>query len=171
MPRQNLARWGAALLVVAAAPAVAEPGARPDRRPVGFTVAVGAGVNVDTPFVEVQLGRRFRCAPHLEAYVDYSYDRPISAFAFHTLGVGVRTRIGGVGPVEVFHQATAALAVSEAGRGPVQDRDLGQRLLGAILTQGVGAATTLPGRWTVALTLTTGTPVWLRPSLDVQRTF
>lgn len=163
----------AALAIAALLPLTAgtEAHAGPRHRPAGVTLAIGGGVNVATPFVEIQAGRRFRGAPHVEAFVDYSYDRPISAFAFHTLGVGVRTRLAGVGRFELYHQAVAALAVSESGRGPVHDRDLGQRLLGALLTQGVGAAVMVGDRWMVSAGLTTGTPVWLRPSLDVGATF
>ena len=156
--------------LVAVGPTAARASGGGDR-PAGFTLTAGFGLNVDTPFVEIQAGRRFTCARHFELFLDYSYDRPISTFSFQTLGIGARTHVARLGPVELFHQALAAFAVSSSGTGPVTGRDLGERLLGGFLTQGVGLATTRPGRWTVALVVSTGYPVWLRPELTVQHTF
>jgi hypothetical protein len=161
-----MARW-----VVVAALCSVVTAARADVG--GFTATVGAGVNVDTPFVEAQVGRRFRRAPFFEAFLDYSYDRPISLFSFQTFGVGARTYFAHPWCIEVFHQAVAAFAISSSGTSEAPNRDLGQRLLGGILTQGIGAQLPLGAghRWAVALTVSTGTPVWLRPELAVRGTF
>jgi hypothetical protein len=152
----------ALIVILLAAPAYAKP---------GFTATAGGGTNVDTPFVEVQIGRRFRRAPFFELFLDYSYDRPISLFSFQTFGLGVRTYFWKFDRFEMFHQAMAAFAISSSGRGPVQDREIGERLLGAFLTQGVGVQAAINPCWNVALTVNTGTPVWLRPELSVRFTW
>ena len=134
----------------------------------GFTATLGAGANVDTPFVEAQLGRRFTRAPFFELFVDYSYNRPISEFSFQTFGLGARTYLFRRRRFEMFHQAVAALAISSSGKGDVQDREIGERLLGAVLTQGVGTQLAINRCWNVALTVSTGTPIWLRTELAVR---
>ena len=137
----------------------------------GFTATAGAGANVDTPFVELQLGRRFRRAPFFEFFLDYSYDRPISLFSFQTFGVGARTYFLHRGRFEMFHQAVASFALSSSGRGDVQDRDIGQRVLGGVLAQGVGLQFAIDRCWNVALTVSVGTPIWLRSELAVRFTW
>src|SRR3954468_10848295 len=151
------------VIVALAATAHADPG--------GFTAAVGGGTNVGTPFVEAQLGRRFHRAPFLEIALDYSYDRPISELSFQTFGAGVRTYFAHFDRFEVFHQAVLAFAVSSSGTGPVQGRAIGERVLGAFMTQGIGIAAHLDCRWSASFTLATGYPVWLRPELAVRVTF
>lgn len=137
----------------------------------GFTAALGGGTNVGTPYVEAQLGRRFRRAPFFEIYLDYSYDRPISELSFQTFGAGVRTYVKRFGRFELYHQALLAFAVSSSGTGPVQNRAIGERLLGAFVTQGLGLSAQLHGCWSAALTVSTGYPVWLRPELALRYTF
>lgn len=56
------------MLALAATTAAAE---------TGFTVGAGGGVNVGTPYVTANAGRRLVRASFLEVYLDYSYDRPI----------------------------------------------------------------------------------------------
>jgi hypothetical protein len=136
----------------------------------GFTATAGGGLNVETGFVELQLGRRFARASFFEAYLDYSYDRPISAFSFQTFGIGVRTYFARFDRLELFHQASAAFAISSAGTATAPDRMLGDRLLGPVFTQGIGIATTIRC-WTAALVVSTGDPVWLRPEVAVRYTF
>lgn len=137
----------------------------------GFTAALGGGTNVGTPFVEAQLGRRVRRAPFLEIYLDYSYDRPISELSFQTFGVGVRTYFKRFNRFELFHQALLSFAVSSSGTGPVQNRAIGERLLGAFMTQGIGLSAQLHRCWSASLTVSTGYPVWLRPEIAVRYTF
>jgi len=126
-------------------------------------------MNETTPFVEAQLGRRFRRATFLETFLDYSYDRAISEFSFQTFGVGVRTYFWHFNRFEVFHQAVAMVAIASAGEH--SNRDLGQRLLGGVLTQGAGIQGAINRCWNIAFTLSTGTPIWLRPELTVRFTF
>ena len=154
------------LLVVAVLSTVAraDPGG-------GFTAAAGGGTNVGTPFVEAQLGRRFKRAPFIELYLDYSYDRPISELSFQTFGVGVRTYFKRFDRFELFHQALAAFALSSSGAGPVQGRAIGERILGPVMMQGLGISAQLYRCWTASLTVSTGYPVWLRPELAVRYTF
>jgi len=136
----------------------------------GFTATAGGGVNVDTPFVETQLGRRFVRAPFFELFLDYSYNATISEFPFQTFGIGARTYVFRFAQrFELFHQALAAFAIS--GSGDFDNRDIGQRVLGAVLTQGVSVQASINPCWTVALVVSTGTPVWLRPELTVRFTF
>lgn len=137
----------------------------------GYTLGGGGGTNVGTPFVEAHAGRRFTRARFFELYLDYSYDRAISEFAFQTVGVGVRTYLTTFGRFELFYQASAAFAVSSGGHGPVMNLSIGERLLGAMLEQGVGVEASLGGGWTCALVVSTGNPVWLRPELAVKYTF
>ena len=136
----------------------------------GVSAGIGGGLNVGTPFVQAQLGRRFRRASHFELFLDYSYDKAISEFSFQTFGVGARTYVARTGRFEVFHQAVAAFVVSSSGDGPVQ-RAIGERLLGPMFTQGLGAQLEVHRCWTVALVLSTGYPVWLRPELSLRYTF
>jgi hypothetical protein len=154
-----MVRFILALCLVATA-AHAEP---------GYTVTAGGGLNVDAPYAEAQLGRRFVRAPFLELFVDYSFNAAISEFTFHTLGAGVRTYFLHRGRVELFHQALAAFGVSSSG--DYDNRDLGQRVLGAFLTQGAGVQLAFNPCWNVALTVSTGTPVWLRPELAARFTW
>jgi hypothetical protein len=153
-----------AVVALLAATASADPGG-------GFTVAVGGGTNVGTPFVEAQLGRRFHRAPFLEIFLDYSYDRPISELSFQTFGGGVRTYFTRFARFELFFQAVAAFGVSSSGTGPVQNRAIGERLLGAFMTQGIGISAQLYRCWTASFTVSTGYPVYLRPELAVRYTF
>jgi hypothetical protein len=153
-----------AVVALLAATASADPGG-------GFTAAVGGGTNVGTPFVEAQLGRRFHRAPFLEIFLDYSYDRPISELSFQTFGGGVRTYFTRFDRFELFFQAVAAFGVSSSGTGPVQNRAIGERLLGAFMTQGIGISAQLHRCWTASFTVSTGYPVYLRPELAVRYTF
>jgi len=137
--------------------------------PTGWSVATGGGTNVGTPFVEARAGRRFG---HFELYADYTYDRAISMFSFQTFGVGVHSYLWKLSDrFELFHQAVAAFAVSSSGEGPVQDRMLGERLLGPVFSQGVGIEAHLDACWSAAFVLSTGDPVWLRPELTVKYTW
>ncbi len=156
------------VLLVLAILAVASP-ASADRS-TGFTASVGAGFNLDTPFVEAQLGRRFVRAPHFEVFLDYSYGAAISEFAFQTFGVGARTYFARCrcGRIEVFHQAVMAFGLSASGNGAVEGRQLGERVLGAFMTQGLGTQLALTDRWRLALVVSTGYPVWLRSELAVR---
>jgi hypothetical protein len=137
----------------------------------GFTVSAGAGTNVGTPFVLARAGRRFARAPFFELFADYSYDKAISAFSFQTFGVGVRTYLARWGRVELFAQATAGLAISEGGTAQDPARELGDRLLGPVFTQGVGVAVHVCRCWSASFTLSTGDPVWLRPELAATYSF
>lgn len=133
-----------------------------------FTASLVPGLNLDTPFVEAQLGRRFTCAPHFEVFLDYSYGAAISEFAFHTFGAGARTYFVHRGRLEVFHQAVLAFGVSASGNGAVDNRALGERLLGAFVTQGIGVQIAPAGAWRLSFAVATGYPVWLRPELAVR---
>lgn len=137
----------------------------------GFTLSAGAGVNVDTPYGELQLGRRFVRAPHFELYLDYSYGAAISEFDFQTFGIGARTYFFSRGRVEVFHQALLAFGVSASGNGTVEDRALGERVLGAFMAQGLGTQVALSESWRLAIVVSVGYPVWLRPELAVRFAF
>ena len=139
--------------------------------PSGFTATLVGGLNVDTPFVELELGRRFDRAPHFELYLDYSYGAAISEFSFQTFGAGVRTYFFEHGRVELFHQALLALGVSSSGNGVVEDRAIGERLLGAFMTQGLGAQVQLTQELSLTLGVATGYPVWLRSDVGVRFTF
>ena len=149
-----------AVVAVAAGAAHAEP---------GYFAAVGGGANVGTPFGELELGRRFARAPFLELGLAYSYDRAISELPFQTLGVAVRTYVAGVGRVELFHEASAALALSSSGK--FGDRAIGDRLLGPMFALGIGAEVAIDCRWSIGLVVSTGTPVWLRSALAVRLAF
>jgi hypothetical protein len=157
-------RWVVIVAVLAGA-ASAEP--------TGTSVATGGGTNVGTPFVEARLGRRFARASHFEVYADYTYDRAISMFSFQTFGLGVHSYFASFsdGRFELFHQAVAAFAISSSGAGPVQNRMLGERLLGPVFTQGLGIEFHIDPCWAAAFVLSTGDPVWLRPELTVKYTF
>jgi hypothetical protein len=137
---------------VASAERFEEPGAG------GFFVAAGAGLNVGHPFGEVQVGRRFRHAPHFELYLDYSYDAKISEYAFQTFGLGGRTYLATIAHCELFHQALASFAISQGG----DLRTIGDRLLGGFFTQGLGLALVTGSAWTIEVAVSTGYPVWLR---------
>jgi len=138
-----------------------------ERRPGGFTVSAGAGGNVDTLFANAQIGRRFVRAPHVELYLDYSYDLAISEYAFHTIGIGARTYLARVGPYELYLQTLAATAVSQGGNL----RTFGDRLLGPFFTQGVGIAYQISPAISFATTASTGDPVWLRYDVALRLTF
>ena len=161
----------AATLVTAASSTVAAGDAAAEPLDAGFTVSVGGGVNVDAVFATVQAGRRFERAPHVEVYLDYSYGRPISTFAFHTFGLGVRTQLKQGARIGWFHQAGAALAVSSSGERDTPNRELGERLLGAFMTQGLGVAVRLDRDWRLRATVLTGYPVWLRGEVALEYTF
>jgi hypothetical protein len=155
--RLSLVAFGA---VVVGAPAAAEPRA-------GFTVSLGVGLNVGTPFVEAQVGRRFERAKFFEAFADYSYAAAISTYPFHTLGVGARTYLVHFDRFELFHQAVAELALSSGGR----DRTFGDRILGGLFAQGIGMQAAIGSSWSVAVVASTGYPVWLRSELVGRYTF
>lgn len=135
----------------------------------GYFAAAGGGANVAHPFGELTVGRRFLRAPHFEVGLTYSYDAKISELPFQTLGIAVRTYFGHVGPLEIFHQAAASLALSSSGT--FGDRAIGDRLLGAMLTAGLGADFAIDRCWSVSLAASIGTPVWLRSELAVRYTF
>ncbi len=153
--------------------AIASPASADRLPPTGFTASAGAGLNLDTPFVEVQLGRRFVGAPSFEVFVDYSYGAAISEFSFQTFGVGARTYFARCrcGRIEVFHQAVMAFGLSASGNGVVENRQLGERVLGAFVTQGLGTQLALADRWHLALVVSTGYPVWLRSELVARFTW
>jgi hypothetical protein len=160
------------VLRAAIAPAFAEPSPADSYvRPAGFTAGVGGGLNVGTPFVEAQLGRRFAGAIHFELYLDYSYDRPISDFAFQTFGIGARTYLFRFARFELLYQAAAGFAVSSSGNAVVGNRTIGDRLLGPVFTQGLGVDAVLHRCWTASLVLSIGDPVWFRPDVAVRYTF
>ena len=157
---------GRGLALVAIASTTGHAGTAP-----GFTAAVGAGLNVRTPFVELRLGRRFARARHFELFLDYSYNKAISAFSFQTGGVGVRTYLTHVYGLELFHQAVAAFAISSSGTTEAPHRTIGDRLLGPVFTQGLGLEAGINCRWSTALVFSIGDPVWFRPELTVKITF
>lgn len=167
------ARLAVALLLVVATTLTADADRRGRTRAptLGFTARIGGGANVLDPYLELQLGRRFTRAPWFELYLDYSYNWPISEFSFHTFGVGARTMLVRGRHAQLFHQSLLAFAVSSSGDGPVTDRELGERLLGAFVTQGLGVAWQLAPRWTMSLAASTGYPVWLRSDVSVGVTF
>jgi hypothetical protein len=133
----------------------------------GFFVAAGGGLNVSHPFGELQVGRRFRSAPHFELYLDYSYDGTISEYPFQTFGIGGRTYLLHVPHGELFHQALASFALAQGG----DLRTIGDRLLGGFFTQGLGLVVETGSAWTVELSVATGYPVWLRSDLAVKVRF
>jgi len=137
----------------------------------GFTLTAGGGLNLDTPFGELQLGRRFVRAPHFELYLDYSYGAAISEFDFQTFGIGARTYFAGHGRVEVFHQALMAFGLSASGNGAVENRAIGERVLGAFMEQGVGVQIALSESWRLSTVVSLGYPVWLRSELAVRYAF
>jgi hypothetical protein len=140
-------------------------------QPGGFTLSAGGGLNVDTPFGELQIGRRFVRAPTFELYLDYSYGAAISEFDFQTFGIGARTYFFSRGRVEIFHQALMAFGLSASGNGAVEDRALGERVLGAFMEQGLGAQVALTDRWRLSMAISVGYPVWLRPELALRFAF
>ena len=164
-------RVGAAVITSVALVATAHAEQSSAGSPSGFTATVVGGLNVDTPFVELELGRRFERAPHFEIYLDYSYGAAISQFSFQTFGAGVRTYFFHHRQVEVFHQALLALGVSSSGNGVVEDRAIGERLLGAFMTQGLGAQVQLTRELSLTVGIDTGYPVWLRSDVGVRFTF
>jgi hypothetical protein len=133
----------------------------------GFFVAAGGGLNVSHPFGELQVGRRFRNAPHFELYLDYSYDGKISEFPFQTFGIGGRTYLLHVAHCELFHQALASFALAQGG----DLRTIGDRVLGGFFTQGLGLALVTGSAWTLELSVATGYPVWLRSDLGLKVRF
>ncbi|HEY4181974.1 MAG TPA: hypothetical protein VGM90_34260 [Kofleriaceae bacterium] len=147
--------------------------ANADNRPFdhGYTVTVGGGLNVSAPYLEAQVGRRFERAPFFELYLDYSYGWPISELSFQTFGIGERSYFFHRPRVEVFHQALMGFAISSSGTGKVQDRAIGERFLGAFVSQGLGTAVTIAPQWQLSLTLSSGYPVWLRSDLSLRYTF
>jgi hypothetical protein len=174
MPDKLLVRVGVRIfailvIVLAISPARADRSSSDDRH--GFTVSAGGGLNLDTPFVEAQFGRRFVRAPHFELYVDYSYGAAISEFNFQTFGIGARTYFSHYGRVEVFHQALMAFGVSASGNSTVEDRGFGERVLGAFMEQGIGVQVALTDGWRLATVVSVGYPVWLRSELAVRYAF
>lgn len=133
----------------------------------GTFIAAGAGANVGTPFGELQLGHRFHRAPHFELYLDYSYAGAISEYRFHTLGVGARTYFAHVPHSSLFHQALAAVAITEGGNL----RAFGDRLLGGFFTQGLGIQVELGSHWSFDAIVSTGYPVWLRGEAQLRYWF
>ena len=96
--------------------------------------------------------------------------RPGGRYRCHP--IGVHSYLWKLGErFELFHQAVAAFAVSSSGEGPVQNRMLGERLLGPVFTQGVGLEMHIDPCWSAAFVLSTGDPVWLRPELAVKYTW
>jgi len=154
---------GLVLVALATTTADAEPRA-------GFTASAAGGLNVGAPYVDAQLGRRFKRARFFELYLDYSYGAAISEFSFQTFGLGERTYFGRFDRFEVFHEALAAFAVSSSGTSSI-GRAIGERLLGPVFTQGIGLQATIHGCWSAALVVSTGYPVWLRTELAARYTF
>ena len=137
-----------------------------DPRSGGWIASVGVGLDVGTPFAEVQLGRRFH-AP-FELYLDYSYNGTISAYPFHTVGVGVRTYLVPLGEhATLFHQSLAAFGIGTGGHF----QTIGDRLLGPFFTMGLGVDVKLHPCWSIAAVLAVGDPVWLRSELAVRYRF
>lgn len=137
----------------------------------GFGLALDGGTNVATPFLGAQIGWRFARADFFELYLDYAYGAAISEFSFHTFGAGTRTFFFSRGRVELFHQALLGFGVSAGGTTDVPNRDLGQRLLGAFMTQGLGVDVAVTGGLHASFALSTGYPVWLRPELALRYRF
>ena len=158
-------------VLLAATPAFADRVSSGIAADGGFTLTAGGGLNVDTAFGELQLGRRFVRAPHFELYLDYSYGAAISDFNFQTFGIGARTYFAHHGRVEVFHQALMAFGLSGSGNGAVDDRELGERVLGAFMEQGIGAQIALTESWRLAAVVSVGYPVWLRSELALRFAF
>jgi hypothetical protein len=69
------------------------------------------------------------------------------------------------------HQALLGFAVAGGGTSPATNRDLGARLLGAFMTQGVGADVWVASGLSLSVTVSTGYPVWLRPELALRYRF
>jgi hypothetical protein len=159
------------VLVLAASPAYAERVSSGLSADGGFVLSAGGGLNVDTPFGELQLGRRFVRAPQLELYFDYSYGAAISELDFQTFGVGARTYLSARGRVEVFLQSLAAFGLSASGNGEVENRALGERVLGAFMEQGAGVQIALSESWRLATVVSVGYPVWLRSELALRYAF
>lgn len=157
--------------------ALTSGGARADRSSSGlsadggFTLSAGGGLNVEAPYGELQLGRRFVRAPHFELYLDYSYGAAISAYDFQTFGIGARTYFFHRERVEVFHQALLAFGLSASGNDTVDDRALGERVLGAFVAQGLGVQIALSESWWLGAVVSFGYPVWLRPELALRFAF
>lgn len=173
LPRAAVPRcapWLAALtaaLLCSLAPA----GVRAEALRPGLGLAVAGGLNVTHPFVRAELGWRFARAEFLELYGEYSLNAAISTFPFHTLGVGVRTYFTRFGRVALYAQASAGLAIASGGSSPAPSRTLGERLLGAFMTQGVGLDLALVRGLSAGLSVSTGYPVWLRPELSLRWRF
>lgn len=158
------------LVLATSSPAFADRSGVLDE-PGGYTLTAGGGLNVDVPFGELQLGRRFVRAPTFELYLDYSYGMAISEYDFQTFGIGARTYFSKHGRVEVFHQALAAFGLSASGNGVVENRALGERVLGAFMEQGVGVQVALSESWRLATVVSVGYPVWLRSELALRYAF
>ncbi|MBL8609524.1 MAG: hypothetical protein JNL38_19495 [Myxococcales bacterium] len=150
--------------------AAAPPAADAPRR--GLALALAQGLNVSRPFAGAQVGYRFERASFLEAFVDYSYDAPISELSFHTLGLGARVYFASFfDSVELYHQSLFGTALSSGGPAAAPKRELGERLLGVFMTQGLGAEVHVAYGFHAGLTLSTGYPVWFRPELAVRYRF
>jgi hypothetical protein len=147
----------AALVVLATVRVAAADGA--------FTATAGGGLNVTTPFAELQVGRRLR--PYFELYADYSYGAAISTYPFHTFGIGARTYFARWDRVELFHQALAAFGLGTGGHF----QTIGDRVLGPFLTQGLGVAVNVARCWSIEMVVSTGDPVWLRSELAARYRF
>lgn len=170
---QARSEQSAAPALGATAPSAPPAGAATREAPAvyGLGLSLSGGLNVSHPFLGAEVGWRFERAPFFEVFLDYSYGWPISAFPFHTAGAGVRTRFATLGNVTVFHEALLAIAVSGGGSVDAPHRDLGERLLGAFVTQGLGAEYAFGGNWCAGLAVTTGYPVWLRSELALRHSF
>ncbi len=131
----------------------------------GVSAGVYGGLNQAHPFVGAQAGYPFARADFFELYVDYSYGSAISEFAFQTFATGARTYFASFSRIELYHQALLGFALSSSGTAQVPERSLGERLLGAFATQGVGIDAAVWRGLHAALSVSTGYPVWLRPDL------
>lgn len=133
----------------------------------GFGIDFTGGTNVLTPYGGVRLGRRFSRANYFELYLDYSYGAAISAFPFHTVGLGTRAYLVSGERFELFHQSLFAVGISSGGTAQVPNRTLGEQLLGAFMTQGLGVNVWMWRGLHAAFAVSTGYPVWLRPELSL----
>ncbi len=71
----------------------------------------------------------------------------------------------------MFHQALMAFGLSASGNGAVENRAIGERVLGAFMEQGVGVQIALSESWRLSTVVSLGYPVWLRSELAVRYAF
>lgn len=162
------ARAEPAQVAVLAAEPSPRPRPQPRREASGLHLGVEGGLNVSRPYVGGHLAWRFVSAPYFELLLDYDYATKISQFPFHTASVGMRTYLGKWAAFELFSASLCGVAIAGDGHHALTNRDLGARLLGAFLSQGLGVQASLGGGWLAGIEVATGYPVWLRSQLSVR---